>query len=55
MTLKTELLEILACPQCKGALNENGAFLECAACSLRYPVRDGGIPVLLIEEAERIR
>jgi uncharacterized protein len=52
MTIKHELMEILACPQCKGRLAEQGDFLICHPCGLRYPVRDG-IPVLLLEEAQR--
>lgn len=52
MTLKKELLEILACPKCKGELTPapDESYLDCRACSLRYPVRNG-IPVMLVEEA----
>ncbi len=46
-----ELLEILACPACRGTLAEQGKFLLCKGCSLRYRVEDG-IAVLLIEEAQ---
>ena len=52
MPLNKELLQILACPKCKGGLEplpqEEG--LKCAACGLVYPVRDE-IPVTLIDEA----
>jgi uncharacterized protein YbaR (Trm112 family) len=52
MPLNKELLQILACPKCKGGLEplpqEEG--LKCAACGLVYPVRDE-IPVMLIDEA----
>jgi len=53
MTLPTELLEILACPKCKGevVLQEDADRLLCQACRLAYPIRDG-IPVMLIDEAE---
>jgi uncharacterized protein YbaR (Trm112 family) len=55
MAIKKELLEILACPKCKGELvltdEEDG--LICHACKLRYPVRDD-IPVMLIDEAESL-
>lgn len=49
-----ELLEILACPQCKQPVREEGERLICTnpQCGLRYPVRDG-IPVMLVEEAEK--
>lgn len=53
MTIDPELLEILACPQCKGEirLTATGDGLVCAACRLLYEIRDG-IPILLIEEAK---
>lgn len=53
MTVRPELMEILACPKCKQsvALAEDGLSIVCAACRLRYPVRDE-IPVMLIDEAE---
>lgn len=65
MTLDAELLGILACPACRGALEALGANpengpdanpdagpqgLACPRCSLVYPVRDE-IPVMLTEEA----
>ena len=47
-----ELLEILACPKCKGSLmlTTDESELRCEACRLSYRI-DDGIPVLLIEEA----
>jgi len=53
MTVRPELMEILACPKCKQSvvLAEDGLSIDCAACRLRYPVRDD-IPVMLIDEAE---
>lgn len=53
MALDKELLEILACPKCKGELTykENEQVLECPACRLRYPIKDD-IPIMLIDEAE---
>lgn len=52
MTLAPQLLEILVCPKCKGALEyrEQEGFLVCHRDRLKYPVRDG-IPVMLIDEA----
>lgn len=52
MPLNKELLELLACPACKGPLApvDNEAGLECPECGLVYPVRDE-IPVMLREEA----
>jgi len=52
MTISKELLEILACPKCKGdiVLTEKGDGLICKSCKLIYPIKDD-IPVMLIEEA----
>ena len=56
MTISKELLEILACPKCKGDvyLNETGDGLICNACKLLYAIKDG-IPVMLIDEAKPIK
>jgi len=50
--LSPKLLEILACPRCKGPLTvpADHAWLDCAACRLRYRVEQD-IPILLIDEA----
>ncbi len=52
MTLSQELLQILACPKCKGELEYREAeqSLLCQRCRLRYAVRDD-IPIMLIDEA----
>ena len=52
MSLSTQLLEVLVCPRCKGALEYRSTepSLACLRCSLRYPVRDD-IPVMLLDEA----
>jgi uncharacterized protein YbaR (Trm112 family) len=53
--LDKELLEILACPKCKGDLDYDPArdTLTCPSCRLRYKVEDG-IPNMLIDEAESL-
>jgi uncharacterized protein len=53
MALSQDLLDILACPKCKGEvhLNEKQDGLICEACKLRYPIRED-IPIMLIDEAE---
>ena len=55
MGIDEKLLEILACPKCKGELHlvEDESGLVCARCKLKYAVEDG-IPVMLIDEAIRI-
>jgi uncharacterized protein YbaR (Trm112 family) len=52
MTLSPQLLAILVCPKCKGALEyrTDESSLACPACRLRYPVRDD-IPIMLLDEA----
>ncbi|MFQ5692554.1 MAG: Trm112 family protein [Nitrospinota bacterium] len=52
MAINKELLEILACPKCKGdlRLTEAEDWLICEACKLKYPIRDD-IPIMLIDEA----
>jgi len=52
MTIRNELIEILACPKCKGEirLTESEDGLVCGNCTLLYPIRNG-IPIMLIEEA----
>lgn len=47
-----ELLEIMACPDCKGAVQEQDNKIVCLKCGKKYPIRDG-IPVMLVEEAEK--
>lgn len=55
MNLTPQLLDIIACPKCKGPLLLTPASdaLLCRHCALSYPVRDE-IPVLLIDEATPI-
>ena len=52
MAVSEQLLQILACPKCKGELEyrEHEQSLICHGCGLRYPVRDD-IPILLVDEA----
>lgn len=55
MTVDKELLEILACPNCRGDVEyreQEGVIVCIGKCRYRYPVRDD-IPVMLIEEAEK--
>jgi len=52
MAISKELLDILACPKCKGEvqLTTQQDGLVCNACRLLYPIKDD-IPVMLIDEA----
>jgi uncharacterized protein YbaR (Trm112 family) len=52
MPVPEDLLAIMACPECRGSLEERGDALACTSCGRHYPVRDG-IPIMLPEEAYR--
>lgn len=47
-----KLLEILACPACKGPVQLQDDWIVCQECGRRYPIRDG-IPIMLVDEAEQ--
>ena len=53
--MDSKLLDILACPLCKGPLtwHRDAQQLVCRADRLAFPVRDG-IPVMLEEEARKL-
>ncbi len=55
MTINKELLDILACPKCKGDiyLNDLKDGLICDNCKLLYEIKDD-IPIMLIDEAKPI-
>jgi uncharacterized protein YbaR (Trm112 family) len=45
-----KLLEILACPVCKGDVKEINDKIFCLECKRQYPIREG-IPIMLEYEA----
>ncbi|MFT5699275.1 MAG: hypothetical protein ACI8ZB_002132 [Desulforhopalus sp.] len=52
--INKDLLEILACPNCKGAVKlKDEAGIVCEKCMLLYEIQDG-IPVMLIEKAKKL-
>jgi hypothetical protein len=53
--LKKELLDILACPKCKGDIHydKKENKIICKKCRLKYKILDGDIPDMLIEDAEK--
>jgi len=55
MGISKELLEILACPKCKGEvhLNPTEDGLICDRCRLLYEIREE-IPIMLIDEAKHL-
>ncbi|MBD3272016.1 MAG: Trm112 family protein [Elusimicrobia bacterium] len=51
--ISKELLDILACPKCKGDLELAENELRCHACKLAYQIKDD-IPIMLIDEARKM-
>ncbi|HTT44192.1 MAG TPA: Trm112 family protein [Steroidobacteraceae bacterium] len=53
--MEARLLEILACPVCKGTLKyqREARVLVCRLDRLAYPIRDD-LPVMLEEEARQL-
>ena len=53
MAISQELLDILACPKCKGDIYQNDSKdgLICDKCKLLYEIKDD-IPIMLIDEAK---
>ncbi len=49
-----KLLDILACPACKGdlAYDEGNQKLVCEKCRLKYTIQDD-IPIMLADQAEK--
>jgi len=56
MPISQELLDILACPKCKGSLRltEANDGLVCEACRLVYAIKED-IPIMLAEEAQPLK
>jgi len=55
VAVSNELLKILTCPKCKGELkyDKNENKLICNKCRLKFPILDGDIPDMLIEDAKK--
>lgn len=57
MAIDSQLLEVLACPKCKGDIEyiENTENVQeglyCDHCNLLYPIEDD-IPIMLIDDAK---
>ena len=50
--IDAKLLEILACPACRGDVVLKNERIVCTKCGRKYPIKDG-IPVMLVDQAER--
>jgi len=55
-SLSKKLLDVLVCPKCRGNLSykEAKSRLNCKKCKLAYRI-ENGIPIMLVEEAERLK
>ncbi|GAB7021776.1 Trm112 family protein [Salidesulfovibrio brasiliensis] len=52
MALNKDLLDVLACPVCKGAVEpvDDDSGLKCPKCDVVYPVKDD-IPIMLPDQS----
>ena len=53
MVVSKELLEILACPKCKGDIRCDKSSIVCDKCRLRFKVLEGDIPDMLLQDSEK--
>ena len=55
MTIDKELLDIMACPKCKGDIkyDKDENKILCEKCRLKFPILEGDIPDMLIEDAKK--
>ena len=51
--MDNKLLNILACPICRGNLISENSELICIIDKLAYPIRDD-IPIMLVDQARQI-
>jgi len=53
--IKKELLDVLACPKCKGDIrvSKDEQYIVCDACGLLYEIKED-IPVMLVDEAKQV-
>ena len=54
MTISKELLDIMACPKCKGDIRCEKNYIVCEKCRLKFPILDNDIPDMLLEDAEKL-
>lgn len=49
--MPSDLEELIACPQCKQRVEKKGKFFVCDNCQLAFPILEGEVPDMLIEDA----
>lgn len=56
MKLKREILDVIACPICKGKLQYDKSMqvLICKFNRLAFPIKDG-VPIMLVEQAKPVK
>lgn len=55
--MNKDLLDILVCPECKGAvelLSDQQDGIVCKNCELLFPIKDD-IPIMLVDEATSLK
>lgn len=55
MTVPKDLLAIMACPKCKGDIEEKSMFIICRKCDIAYPILDSDVPDMLIDDAWKLK
>lgn len=50
--MESDLTALLACPACRGTLNDSEGGLRCENCATLFPIVDG-IPILVLETADQ--
>jgi len=54
MSLPKDLMQILACPRCKGSIEEENMFIVCEKCKLAYPILNASVPDMLVEDVWKL-
>jgi uncharacterized protein len=56
MALNPKLLDVIACPACKGKLHydKNTHVLICKFNHLAFPIKDG-VPIMLVSQAKTVK
>ena len=48
--ISEKILNVIACPKCKGDLELKGQFMVCPACRLSFPIL-GDVPDMLLSDS----
>lgn len=53
--ITNNLKSVLACPKCNGSVLIEKEYIICKKCKLRFPIINGDIPNMIIEEAKKTK